>query len=103
MPAITKFHNRPPAVVADELGELHFRIKALQAEAKDLKAELEARGITEVTTDRYSIKRVEATRWSLDTKAIRAEMGDAWATKRSSVSNVVSYRIDVSAQAKQAA
>lgn len=76
------------AALADKMGDLYVQIEALQAEYDACKAAIVAHGAT-VQGTRFNAEYVNAsTRWSLDGKAILAEMGEKWCTARSKLSNV---------------
>lgn len=90
---ITKFDNLSDAALADEIGELDCQAKAIEARIKDLKLELTRRGVEKAEGERFNVTKSEAVRWSLDTKVVREELGEAWCNARSKVAAVVSFRI----------
>jgi hypothetical protein len=75
-------HNLPLPAVVDELGGLKAQIAELETREKALRAELIRRGTAAVEGAAYSATITEAVRWTLDSKAVRAEMGDGWWTAR---------------------
>jgi hypothetical protein len=93
--ATTKFDNAATGDLADMLGGLDAEAKALDARIAEIKAELKARGVEAAEGKLYTVSRVEAVRWTLDTSKIKQEMGEAWATARSKVAAVTSFRIGV--------
>lgn len=86
----------------DSLAELREHIKELQAVEKSLCKELTADVELTETTEQGATGRIngvahhltvtDAMRWSLDTKAVKAEMGADWYDARCKVSNVRTVR-----------
>lgn len=72
------YHNISTGDLVDELGALKARIVDLEAREKLLRAELIDRRATCADGSVYSATITEAVRWTLDSKAVRAEMGSAW-------------------------
>ena len=72
------FHNLPAGEVADQLGTLKAEIADLEAREKALRDELLRRGATMIEGSAFCATVSEAVRWTLDAKAVRAEMGDGW-------------------------
>ena len=93
------FNNIHNELLADTLGDLDARIKALTAEAKGIKAELHERGIETVVGDRFQVTRTETVRWTLDTKALKEEFGEEWYVGYSTQAVVESLRITVRKEA----
>ena len=93
----TQFDNLTDAALADEIGALDREAKALKERLDAAKAEFKARGLDKASGEKFSVTRSAATRWSLDAKGIRAEMGEAWADARSKLAHVVSLRIGAAA------
>jgi hypothetical protein len=90
----------------DQFLSVSAEIKQLQKKQKEL------RGLILETMDDNDVQfisgsngegvvKAETVRWTLDTKAVREEMGDVWADQRSNMTPVVSLR--VSTGIKQAA
>lgn len=92
---ITKFDNIASEALADLIGELDCEAKAIEARLADAKAELKHRGLERADGERFSVTRVDATRWTLDTAKVKAEMGEAWATARSKIASVTSFRVSI--------
>ena len=78
----SRFHNLSDAALADELGRVDAIAKGAEAELADLKNEFRTRGLLSVAGDRFSVTSSDQVSWHLDTKAVRAHLGDA--LKRSS-------------------
>ena len=68
---------------ADKLGRLNKKIKALQAEEKELKAFFKASGHNEIQGKIYSIMVSVSSGFRLNTDKIRETMGAAWVAKYS--------------------
>jgi hypothetical protein len=75
---VSPFHNLPAGEVADqlvaqrllagfEIGDLGFQ-----------RAELIRRGVSEIEGALFCATITDAVRWTLDSKTVRAEMGEAW-------------------------
>jgi hypothetical protein len=75
---LSPYHNLSTGDLIDELGALKARIADLEAHEKLLRAELIDRRTTCADGSIYSATISEAVRWTLDSKAVRAEMGNAW-------------------------
>tara|TARA_Y100000593_G_scaffold19768_1_gene39700 strand:+ start:267 stop:572 length:306 start_codon:yes stop_codon:yes gene_type:complete len=90
----------------DQFLNVSAEIKQLQKKQKELREFLlEAMDDHDVTflagKNGEGVVKAESIRWTLDTKAVREEMGDVWADQRSNMTPVVSLR--VSTGIKQAA
>jgi hypothetical protein len=105
MPAVklNPFHNMSIAAIADLIGDLDAEAKALEARIKAAKAELSARSVDRAEGERFTVTKSETCRWTLSVDAVRAAMGEAWATAHSKVAAVVSFRITVNRAALAAA
>jgi hypothetical protein len=88
-----QYHNIHDELLADTLGDLDAKIKALQAEAKLVKTELHDRKVETVAGERFQITRTETVRWTLDQKALKEEYGEEWYNERSKQAVVESLRI----------
>ena len=69
------------------------RVKTLQDRLKAAKDEFKARGVETAAGERFTVVRSETVRWSLDTAAVKAEMGADWCTRSSRTTHTVSLRI----------
>ena len=72
------FNSLSTGAVADELGSVKAQIAELQDREKALRDELIRRGISEIAGSAYCASITETVRWILDTKAVKAEMGQGW-------------------------
>jgi hypothetical protein len=79
---ITSLHNLPLPVLVDELGTLRAQIAELEVREKLLRDELIGRGSAATDGAFYSASITDAVRWTLDTRSVKAEMGEAWWTAR---------------------
>jgi hypothetical protein len=79
---ISQFHNLPVGEIVDQLGSVKAEIADLETREKTLRAELLRRCVIEAEGDQYAAAVIQAVRWTLDTKSVRAEMGDAWFDRR---------------------
>src|SRR3981081_3347846 len=75
---LSTLHNLAAAALADELGTLQAQIADLETREKSLRDELIRRGLSTIAGDPSSDTITEAVRWTLDTKALKAERGQAW-------------------------
>jgi hypothetical protein len=75
---LSPFHNISAGDLADRLGVLKANIAELEVREKALRDELIRRGSPSIEGAVYSATITEAVRWTLDTKALKAEMGAAW-------------------------
>ena len=75
---LSSFHNVPDGDLADRLGAVKAEIADLEAREKALRDELIRRNVAEVEGADYSAAITAAVRWTLDTKAVKVEMGEAW-------------------------
>jgi len=75
---VSPFHNLPAGEVVDQLGAVKAEIAELEAREKALRDELIRRGDHEIDGELYRASVADLVRWTLDTKAVRAEMGDDW-------------------------
>lgn len=95
----TTFSNYTAAALADEIGELDGQIKALTGRLNEAKAELKARKLDVIQGERFCVKRVDATRWTMDSTSAKEALGEAWVTAHSKISSVTSFRIGVAVSA----
>ncbi len=68
--------------IVDQIGAISEEIKGLTAARKDLIAELESFPAGKLPGFRFVATIVEKIDWRLDTKAVKAEMGEPWYDKR---------------------
>src|ERR1700687_3903799 len=76
--SLSVYHNHSAGDLADQLGTLKAEIAGLEDREKSLRDELIRRGGAEIEGAVYRATISDAVRWTLDAKAVRGEMGDAW-------------------------
>jgi len=76
--SISAFHNLPDAAVVDQLGSIKAQIANLETREKALRDELLRRNVSAIEGAAYSATVASAVRWTLDTKAVKAELGADW-------------------------
>src|SRR5437764_10648443 len=104
--SVSPYHNLPVGDLADQLGDVKVRIADLEAREKSLRDELVRRGVAGTQGKRFSASIASEVRWTLNTAAVKTEMGADWwdARCRQSVTKVcVSPIAVVAAIAAQAA
>ena len=77
-------------------------IKVLRARQDALKTEFLDRGLERVEGECYAVLRVEAVRWSLDSKRVKQEMGEEWWIERCTTTPTISLRVSEAQVAKAA-
>ena len=75
---LSPFHNLAAGDIADELGTVKAQIADLETREKALRDELIRRGIPAIEGAAYSATITDTVRWTLNTAAVKAEMGAAW-------------------------
>jgi len=75
---LSPFHNISAADLVDRLGALKAEIADLEAREKALRDELIRRDLPAIEGSAFDATIIAAVRWTLDSKAVRAEMGSAW-------------------------
>ena len=92
-PILSVFDNRPAGDLADELGTVKAQIAELETREKALRDELIRRGVPTIEGATYSATITEAIRWTLNTAAIKAEMGLPWYDARCRQSRVTTVAV----------
>jgi hypothetical protein len=92
-----RFHNLSPAMLADLIGKLDREAKAATAELDAAKDAFKARGLLIAEGDTHSVMVQKSIRQTLDTSAVKAEMGQVWFDDHSKLGEVVTLRISASA------
>src|SRR5262245_11606299 len=75
---LSPFHNLSAGDLVDQVGAGKAQIADLEAREKAFRGELIARGTTAAEGALYCATITDAVRWTLDTKAVKAEMGAPW-------------------------
>jgi hypothetical protein len=90
--------------LADELGTVKAQIADLEVREKALRDELIRRDVSTIDGATYSATITQAVRWTLNTAALKAEMGLAWYDARCRQSLVTTVAVKaLEAPAKLAA
>lgn len=99
----TNLDNLSVGDLADELGALKADIADLETRERSIRDELVARGIPEAEGALFRVTVSEAVRWTIDSKSVKAEMGDAWWTSRCRQAVVRTVAVKARGAAKRAA
>jgi len=78
--------------IIDEYGEVDELIKGLTARKTALRKEILENDLVGCAGKVYKLEGMTSERWTLDTKAIKAEYGELWAKSRSRCSNVTTLK-----------
>jgi hypothetical protein len=92
-----RFHNLSPAMLADLIGKMDREAKAAMADLDAAKDAFKARGLLIAEGDTHSVMVQKSVRQTLDTSAVKAEMGQVWFDDHSKLGEVVTLRIAASA------
>ena len=99
----SRFHNLPLHMLADEIGDLDCRIKALEAQKDAARLALLARGAKNAVGSMFTVSFTNAIRQTLDANAVKAAMGQQWFDDHSRLAEVTSMRVAVNKAALAAA
>jgi hypothetical protein len=75
---LSPFHNLSAGDLADRLGAIKAEIAALEDREKSLRDELIRRGVSECQGTAFGASVTQGIRWTLNTQAVKAEMGLPW-------------------------
>jgi hypothetical protein len=100
---VSLFHNLSVGELADQLGHVKAEAAEVAAREQALRAELVARGVESAEGMLFRVSVTQATRWTLDSERIKAELGELWAVAHSKVSTVTTLRVTARTGARQAA
>jgi hypothetical protein len=104
--SVSPLHNLPVGDLTDQLGTVKAEIAALEDREKNLRDELIRRGVSECQGAAFGASVTQAVRWTLNTQAVKAEMGPPWYDahcRQSSVTTVSVKPLAAVAAAKIAA
>jgi hypothetical protein len=90
-----RFHNVSPAMLADLIGQLDKQAKAATAELETAKDAFKARGLLVANGETFAVCLLNSIRQTLDTNAVKSEMGQAWFDDHSRLGEVTTLRISV--------
>jgi hypothetical protein len=76
--SVSPYHNLSAGDLADQLGALKAEIAVLEAREKTLRDELIRRDVSECQGAAFGASITEGVRWTLNTQAVKTEMGLAW-------------------------
>jgi len=91
---ISPFHNLPVGQIVDQLGGVKAAIADLEKREKGLRDELLARSVEQVEGASFGATVTQSVRWTLDTKAVKAEMGEPWYDQNCRQSTVTTVHIE---------
>jgi hypothetical protein len=91
---VSQFHNLPIGDLVDQLGGLKGAIADLEKRQKALRDELLRRAVSQVEGAQFGAIVSQSVRWTLDTKAVKAEMGNEWWDARCWQSLVTTVNIE---------
>src|ERR1700691_110201 len=75
---VSRFHNLGDEGLADALARADAIVKGAEAELAALEDEFKARGLSEVAGDEFAVTATEQISGRLDTKAVKAFLGDGY-------------------------
>ena len=91
--SVNPLRNLSANALVDQLGAVKAEIAAFEGREKALRDELLRRGLTEAEGARFNATVTQAVRWTLDTKAVKAEMGAPWWDARCRQSLVITVAV----------
>src|SRR5947209_3710954 len=91
--SVSPYHNLSAGDLADQLGTLKAEIAVLEAREKSLRDELIQRGVSECQGAAFGASITEGIRWTLNTQAVKAEMGLPWYDARCRQSSVTTVSV----------
>src|SRR5580704_11030098 len=91
--SVNPLRNLSANALVDQLGAVKAEIAAFEGREKALRDELLRRGLTEAEGARFNATVTQAVRWTLDTKAVKSEMGDFWWDARCRQSLVTTFAV----------
>jgi hypothetical protein len=74
----SRFHNLTDEALADMLGQADAVLKGAEAECKLLKDEFKRRSLVEVAGDQFTVTATEQISGRLDSKAVKAYLGESY-------------------------
>jgi hypothetical protein len=91
IPILSPFHNLPTGDLVDQLGGLKAAIADLEKRQKALRDELLSRAVERA---QFGATITHSVRWTLDTKSVKAEMGEGWYDKHCRQSAVTTVNVE---------
>jgi len=90
----SRYHNLPVREIVDQLGGVKAAIADLQSREKALRDELLRRAVPQIEGAQFGATITQSIRWTLDTKAVKAEMGEAWYDRRCRQTPVTTINVE---------
>ena len=94
IPILSPFHNLPTGDLVDQLGGLKAAIADLEKRQKAVRDELLSRAVEQVEGAQFGATITHSVRWTLDTKAVKAEMGEGWYDKHCRQTAVTTVNVE---------
>jgi hypothetical protein len=85
------------STLADEIGRLDAMKKAIEEKLTTLKAEIKAAGVEKVEGKMFVVTQKVDIRQTLDTNAVKAEMGQSWFDDHSKLAEIITVRVKAKA------
>ena len=85
----SRFHNMSNAALADEIGRVDAIAKAAAAELELLKAEAKHRSVEALIGDKFEVSVTEQIAGRIDTKKVKALLGDRYSAFENAVISTV--------------
>lgn len=79
--------------LADQIGQLDAQIKALTEQLEALKEQAKASGLNEIEGRIFKVSIGKSIRSSLDTKAVKEELGQKWYDDHCKLAEVTTIRV----------
>ena len=79
--------------IADQLGQLEAEKAALEAKIKALKEEIKSCGVSSIQGKFFAVSVGTSISQTLDTNAVKAEMGESWFDDHSRLQEIVTIRV----------
>ena len=91
---LSPLHNLPTGDLVDQLGGLKAAIADLEKRQKALPDELLSRAVEQVEGAQFGATITDSIRWTLDTRAVKAEMGEGWYDQHCRQSAVTTVNVE---------
>lgn len=92
-PAPTRFHALSDAQLADEIGAIDGEMDAAKTRQDEARAEMTARGKWAIEGRLFTVQKSVCATSSIDTAAVRAEMGEAWVAAHSKPGKRTNFKV----------
>ncbi len=98
-----KFHNLSPSMLADLIGQLDRQAKSATSELEAAKSAFKDRGLLIAEGEGFSVMVQKSIRATLDTAAVKSELGQSWYDDHCKLAEVSTLRISASSPVAVAA